>query len=132
MERTISENRGRPGVRPLRSLLAESRLPEPAARSELESRFLDLCHQAGFPPPAVNCLVEGFEVDAAWLAQRAVVELDGYAFHATRAAFERDRRRDAALQVAGYRVIRPTHRRLTLEREAVVGEIRQLLRAGGE
>ena len=132
VERTIADNKGRPGIRALRFVLAEARPPEPAARSELERRFLDLCHEAGFPPPAVNCLVEDFEVDAAWLAQRVVVELDGYAFHATRAAFERDRRRDAALQVSGYRVIRPTHRRLTQEREAVVEEVRQLLRAGSE
>jgi very-short-patch-repair endonuclease len=45
-----------------------------------------------------------------WLPQRLIVEIDGFTYHANRAAFERDRRRDAALQVAGYRVIRVTWR----------------------
>ena len=44
--------------------------------------------------------------------QRLVVELDSWEFHRHRAAFERDRARDAALQAAGYRTIRITHRRL--------------------
>jgi hypothetical protein len=131
VERTIVENGGRSGIRVLRRMLAEGRPPQPAARSELESRFLDLCHESGIPPPAVNCLVAGFEVDAAWLRQRVIVELDGYAFHGSRAAFERDRRRDALLQVAGYRILRITHLRLTAERETVIAEIRQLLASPG-
>ena len=56
-----------------------------------------------------------------------VVELDGHAFHRTRAAFERDRVRDASLQVAGYRVLRITHRRLEAEPAAVIAEARALL-----
>jgi Protein of unknown function (DUF559) len=127
IERMVEENRGRRGVRGLRQLLAESRPPEPATRSDLESRFLDLCHGAGLERPAVNRLVAGLEVDAVWPTQRLVAELDGHAFHGTRAAFERDRRRDAALQVAGYRVIRLTQRRLVDEPEAVIASVRALL-----
>jgi very-short-patch-repair endonuclease len=56
-----------------------------------------------------------------------VVELDGYAFHSSRAAFERDRARDAQLQLAGYRVVRVTDRRLTREPEALVRELESLL-----
>jgi very-short-patch-repair endonuclease len=37
-----------------------------------------------------------------------VIEVDGYAFHSTRTAFERDRRRDTELLGAGYRVLRVT------------------------
>jgi len=124
----IARSRGRHGLRPLRALIEESRLPEPAARSELERRFLDLCHEAGLPRPAVNALIAGFEVDAVWPAERLVVELDGHEFHRTRAAFERDRARDTALQLAGYRVIRLTQVRLTSEAEAIAGAIRALLR----
>jgi very-short-patch-repair endonuclease len=58
-----------------------------------------------------------------------VVELDGFAFHRTRAAFERDRARDAALQLAGFRVLRITHKRL-LDEPSVIGEgVRRLLEA---
>jgi hypothetical protein len=117
---------GRRGAGRLRALLAHHR-PSPATRSALEHRFLQLCRQAGLPPPAVNVPVCDYEVDALWPAPRLVVELDGYAFHHTRKNFESDRARDAALQLAGYRVLRVTHRRLLEEPNAVVEAIRQLL-----
>jgi very-short-patch-repair endonuclease len=85
------------------------------------------CRGMALPEPAVNVLVEGFEVDMAWRDRRLVVELDGYAFHQTRAAFERDRARDAALQVAGYRVLRVTARRLADEPAAIAEAISRLL-----
>jgi very-short-patch-repair endonuclease len=44
---------------------------------------------------------------------RVIVETDGYAIHGHRAAFEADRARDAALQAAGYVVLRFTHRQIT-------------------
>jgi very-short-patch-repair endonuclease len=50
------------------------------------------------------------EVDLYWPSHRLIVESDGYETHGTRAAFEADRRRDAALTAAGYRVIRFTTR----------------------
>jgi hypothetical protein len=120
-------SRGRHGLRALSALLAERREPAPATRSELERRFLDLCHTAGLPRPAVNIVVSGLEVDAVWPDQRLVVELDGHAFHHTRAAFERDRLRDATLQLAGYRVLRVTHRRLEREPATVAETVRALL-----
>ena len=61
------------------------------------------------------------------LAQRVVVEIDGYVFHKTRAAFERDRERDAVLQVAGYRVVRITERRLTARAADVATTLGALL-----
>ena len=40
------------------------------------------------------------------IGDRLVLEVDGAEFHTTREAFEEDRRRDAALRTAGYRVLR--------------------------
>ena len=45
-------------------------------------------------------------VDFAWPEQRLVVEVDGFAFHADRAAYRADRRRGNALVLAGWRVLR--------------------------
>jgi very-short-patch-repair endonuclease len=56
-----------------------------------------------------------------------VVEVDGYAYHGSRAAFERDRRRDADLTAAGYRVVRITWRQLTSEPHAVVARLAVML-----
>jgi len=119
--------RGRRGLRPLRALVAEQRWPLPATRSELERRFLDVCRRAGLPPPEVNTVIAGLEVDAAWADRCLVVELDGHAYHRTRAAFERDRIRDATLQLAGYRVLRVTHARLEREPNAIAEAVRSLL-----
>jgi very-short-patch-repair endonuclease len=55
------------------------------------------------------------------------VEIDGWRYHGTRAAFERDRRRDAALMAAGYRVVRITYRRLRNEPHAVSAQLGALL-----
>lgn len=116
----------RRGVRHLRALVAAYR-PTPETRSALEHRFVQLCRRAGLPQPAVNVPAGGYEVDALWPAQRLVVELDGYAFHHDRDSFERDRVRDEALQLAGYRVVRVTHRRLVEDPDSIVGSIRSLL-----
>ena len=54
----------------------------------------------------------GYEVDFFWPEARLVVEFDGWSTHSSRAAFERDRRKDADLQLAGNRVMRVTHRQI--------------------
>ena len=59
--------------------------------------------------------------------QRLVVEVDGFAFHSSRAAFERDRVRDAELQAMGYRVLRVTWRRLVAEPDVIVAQLAALL-----
>ncbi len=92
-------------------------------RSEAEAQLLALIRAADLPAPLTNVLVEGFEVDVAWPEQRLIVEVDGFAFHSTRAAFERDRLRDQALQAAGWRVMRITWRQIAGTAEAVVARI---------
>jgi hypothetical protein len=122
--------RRRPGIRtaPLLALVQEAIEPQ-LVRSELERRFLDLCAEAGLPTPSLNVWIEGHEVDAAWGDHRLPVELDSREYHLTRGAFERDRVRDAALQVAGYRVLRITHWRLVSDPSEVVAGLRALLHA---
>jgi hypothetical protein len=71
--------------------------------------------QAELPWPRFNTTLRRFEVDVLWAEQHVVVEVDGYAFHGHRSAFERDRRRDQALVAAGYTVIRVTTRQLVDE-----------------
>ena len=114
------------GVRALQAALFD----EPAlTRSEAERRLLHLVRAARLPRPETNAMVGGYEVDMLWRRQRLIVEVDGYAFHSGRAAFERDRRRDAALQAEGYRVVRFTWRQITLEPHAVVARLATLLNA---
>ncbi len=89
-------------------------------RSEAERRLHALVRAAGLPAPRTNVRVGGHEVDLYWPGHNLVVEFDGWAYHSSRAAFERDRRRDADLQLAGQRVLRVTHRMLTRGRDALI------------
>jgi very-short-patch-repair endonuclease len=128
LERACERGQGRRGVKPIRKLLSAAREPT-VARSPLEKRFADLCRAHALPTPVLNTSVNDLEADALWPQQRLIVELDGYAFHGHRGAFERDRARDAALLAAGYRVVRLTHRRLDEEGAAVAAQLHALLQA---
>jgi very-short-patch-repair endonuclease len=71
----------------------------------------------------------GEEVDFLWRRERLVVETDGRETHLTRAAFERDRAKDAKLTLAGYRVVRFTYRQVEYERHTTGATLLALLSA---
>ncbi len=108
----------RAGAAALRAELERDRGPA-LTRSEAERLMIALLREAGLPEPLTNHAVAGFEADFCWPEHRLIVEVDGYLFHGHRRAFERDRKRDAAHTLAGYRVIRITWRQLTEDRVAV-------------
>ena len=118
---------GRRGLKPLLALLDET-TEAPHTKREFEALFFDFCRAHRLPLPICNALVEGYEVDAFWPAHRLIVELDSWTFHRGRRAFERDRERDAALQVAGWRVIRITWRRLNERPQETAVLLRRLMR----
>jgi very-short-patch-repair endonuclease len=76
-------------------------------------------------------LLAGYEVDFYWPDAALVVETDGFATHGTRAAFERDRERDAALATAGLTVQRFSHRQVTRQATTVAETVRTLRRRAG-
>jgi predicted transcriptional regulator of viral defense system len=128
IEQVIAAHAPRPNARRLVQALD---IADPApTRRELERLMLALCRAHGLPRPEVNVLVADLEVDFLWRHAGLVVETDGFETHGTRAAFERDRVRDATLAVAGFRVIRFTWRRVTREPDAVGATIRALLGGG--
>jgi very-short-patch-repair endonuclease len=96
-------------------------------RSELERLFLSLCRRHRLPQPEVNARVGPYEVDFLWRDRRLIVETDGFRHHASRAAFESDRFRDADMQRRGFRVLRFTYRQVTQDRSAVVAALQSLL-----
>jgi very-short-patch-repair endonuclease len=96
-------------------------------RSEGERRLKALCRAAKLPLPRMNARVAGWEVDAFWPAHNLVVEIDGWGYHRTRKRFEDDRRKDAALTTAGYRVVRITYSRLRNEPYSVSAQLGALL-----
>ena len=98
-------------------------------RSRAERLIRALLKAARLPAPRVNVPVAGYSVDFLWPEHKLIVEVDGFQFHGHRAAFERDRRKDQVLTMAGYRVIRITWRQLRDEPLAVAAAIAGALTA---
>jgi very-short-patch-repair endonuclease len=94
--------------------------PAEPTRSEFEEAFRRFCRRFGLPRAVTLATVHGYEVDALFVEQRLVVELDGWEFHGDQVAFGSDRDRDADLLDFGYQTVRITWDRLheTPEREA--------------
>jgi very-short-patch-repair endonuclease len=105
---------------------ADLRSGDDLTRSELERMFITLCRRHRLPQPEVNVQVGPYEVDFLWRDRGLIVETDGFRHHSDRAAFERDRARDARLQSMGFRVLRFTYRQV-VERFPVVAALRPLL-----
>jgi Protein of unknown function (DUF559) len=116
----------KPGAKRLRPMVE---LPRGPTRSQLEDAFVELCIRFGLPAAELNTTVAGYEVDALFRAQRVIVELDGYDFHATRHAFERDRERDATTLAAGFQTIRITWARLTGDAATEANRLHAILNA---
>jgi very-short-patch-repair endonuclease len=110
------------GATALRKLLSADRAPA-LTRSEAEERLLALLRSAQLPQPDVNVRLGNYEVDFLWREQGLVIEVDGFGFHSSRLAFERDRSRDAELQAQGWRVIRVTWRQIVHQAQVVVARI---------
>ncbi len=98
-------------------------------RSGGERKFRALLRAAGLPQPTSNLRVHGFELDLYWPEHGLVVELDSFPFHAKRASFERDRRKDQVLATKGIVVIRITGNQLQHEPFAVIARIAQVIAA---
>jgi very-short-patch-repair endonuclease len=102
---------------------------ETTLRSELEARFLALLDDRQLPRPRMNSIIEGMEIDAVWRQQRLAVELDGWAAHHHRRAFQDDRTKANDLTAAGYAVLRFTYRDVTDRAADTAARISQALAA---
>jgi very-short-patch-repair endonuclease len=127
LQAVMAASPGRRGSKPLRRALAELEDDPPWLQSKLERDFHELLRSGHVPLPRTNVLVDGELVDCVWPPEMLIVEVDSYGYHRGRRQFEDDRRRDAKLQTAGWRVIRVTEDRMSRGAAALLTEIRQLL-----
>jgi very-short-patch-repair endonuclease len=126
VEELLSRSNGRRGQKPLTAALADV-VVKHRTRSELERDFLQFCQHRHIPLPKVNVWIGDREVDMAWPERKLIVELDGYASHRTRRAFEGDRRRDAAHLLLDLRTLRVTDRWLSREPDDLERTVKELL-----
>jgi very-short-patch-repair endonuclease len=126
--RAIRDAAAHPGAKRLRAALDG---PDAApSHSELERMMLRLIRDAGLPQPQTQTLIAGHRADFAWPERRLIVEVDGWAAHGHRLAFERDRARDLAHTLAGWTVVRFTHRQVTTRPLEVASRLAVLLTRG--
>lgn len=124
--------RGKPGVRTLRLIIEKRSGKTAISTSELEAELLALIERSGLPTPVREFQapwlkrIEG-RVDVAYINEQVVVEADGRRWHTLFDAFEVDRRRDNAAQLAGWIVLRFTWRMIKDDPIGVASTIRDVL-----
>ena len=101
LDDVLARAAGHRGATTLRRLL-ERRTHDTITESEAERLFLALIRRAGLPEPETQAWLAGYRVDFLWRQARVVFEIDGYRFHTSRRAFDRDRRKDLMLKQAGF------------------------------
>ena len=122
----VNRSPGHAGTSIIRRVLNAEMAPA-FTRSEAEALMLELMRRGRLKKPQVNKRLCGYEVDFFWPEERLVVEVDGFAYHASKRLFARDRRRDAELTASGYRVLRITWDDLTKHPEATLVTLAQAL-----
>src|SRR4051812_26745009 len=129
IDELLARSNGRRGAPALRAAIARYR--DTVTRSDIEDALLAICANANLARPGVNVWRPelNIEVDFMWPDRRLIVEADGHETHGTRAAIERDHRRDRRLRALGWRVERFTWHEITHEPDAVAAALSQLLAA---
>jgi Transcriptional regulator, AbiEi antitoxin/Protein of unknown function (DUF559) len=105
----VARHPGAPGAKRIAKLLG---LPGTPTRSGWEDEFPVFCKRYGLPIPVMGAPLFGYIVDALFVAERVIVELDSWPFHRGKPAFETDRERDAVTLSHGYVTLRVTEERL--------------------
>lgn len=113
-----------PGSFEIRCLAA---LCDPVAESPPESWLRVALQTSDLPMPCCQLVISTpmgeLRVDFGWPLQRLIVEVDGFAFHADREAYRRDRDRGNALQLLGWRVLRFTWEQIVARPAWVIAQI---------
>ncbi|HEY3833513.1 MAG TPA: type IV toxin-antitoxin system AbiEi family antitoxin domain-containing protein [Acidimicrobiia bacterium] len=134
LERTMADcgqRRGRASVARYLDYLGS----HPALESRLEVRTAGLLRRSGLEPWVGQHRIRAadgrvFRVDFAWPARQLAVECDGYRWHGRYAVWKRDRRRIAAIERLGWRVLIVTWDDVTRHRAETVDRIRLALCTG--
>lgn len=87
-------------------------LPGTPTRSGWEDEFPAFCEKHGLPTPVMGVPMLGYVVDALFVSERVIVELDSQEYHLDPIAFEVDRERDAEMLSHGFVTVRVTWERI--------------------
>jgi very-short-patch-repair endonuclease len=119
-------NKGRYGSPAARRLLQSA---ADGARSEAERLLIRLLRAARITGWRANYPVAGYKVDVGFPKQKVAIEVDGFAFHSDSEDFHTDRKRQNAIALGGWQVLRFTWLDLTEYPDRVIAEIRRAISA---
>jgi len=107
LEAVLRRHRGRRGAARLAAILGDESAMT-ITRSKAEKAMLKLIRDGRLPTPEVNVRLGPYCPDFLWRAQKLIVELDSYTFHAGPRGFQNDRDKDMFYGDAGFDVLRFT------------------------
>lgn len=125
---------GRKGTRALRSVILDRSVDAVVPLSIWSRDIARKLSRSGLQRPTMEHRVTNqdgsliAQVDLAYVNAKVAIELDSVAYHLNRQAFEIDRRRDANLARAGWRVLRLTWEQCTTDWPWVVESVRAHLK----
>ena len=96
----------RPGIARIERLVKV--VADRPLESKLEVKARTMLRRYGIAVPAVQHAVGRYRLDFAWPLLLIAVECDGFEWHGNRLAWKRDRRRIAALEAQGWRIVHLT------------------------
>lgn len=128
--------KGKKGMVALRNVLADRIDDGSVSETELERLLVQLLTESGLDAPLRQFHAPWLQpingrVDLAYPDHRIVIEADGRRWHALFDAFETDRRRDNAAQLAGWIVLRFGWHMIVNDPSAVVHTVRTALKTRG-
>jgi Protein of unknown function (DUF559) len=127
---TLERNTRRPGTVQVHKT-CEEYLPHLDRKSGLERAFDRwLAKHPEIPLPRRNIKLGFWEIDCYWPEHRLALELDGRPYHTVVEDIERDRRKDAWLQVHGNLVLRVTDSRFRRDKPGVYRDLTTMLALG--
>lgn len=118
-------NKGRYGSPVARMLLQAA---ADGARSAAERLLVKLLMKAGITGWKANYPVGRYKVDVGFPEAMLALETDGWAFHSDAEVFQTDRKRQNAIILLGWQILRFTWLDLTVYPDRVITSIRQALR----
>ena len=129
MRARIARHVRRPGIRRIRRVTP---FINPAAESPLESISRWQMHRAHIPAPQCNVVVLGadsheYRGDFCWAKQRVIGEADGFTKYESEQDFIAEKRRQLALEQAGWRVVRWSWQQAVVQPRVMVALVRQAL-----
>lgn len=130
-EQLLERHGGSPGVKLLREFTSEYSGGDGPTESVLEDLVRELLERAGLPKPVKQRAVRvgrGVRrIDFHFPGTPVIIEADGYAWHASVDAFERDRQRRNELTLRGFQILQWTWSALNERPEELLVELCTLL-----